>query len=92
MSPTAKAALYGSSMAVVVAVVFGIYLFATTDAFAAALGLVGMVVLLTGGVVLGLVLARERPEEMARLSSRRYLPLLTLGVVLLWLVIFVRYL
>jgi hypothetical protein len=79
-------------MAVAVAVVFGIYVFATGDPLAAILSLVGVVVFLAAGVVLGLVLARERPEAMARLSSRRYLPLLSLAVALLWVVIFVRYL
>ena len=92
MSPTARGLLYGSSMAVAVAVVFGIYVFATADALAAILWLVGVVVFLTGGVVLGVVLARERPEAMARLSSRRYLPLVSLAVALVWVVIFVRYL
>ena len=79
-------------MAAAVAVAFGIYVFATADVLAAILSLAGVVVFLTGGVVLGVVLARERPEGMARLSSGRYLPLVTLAVVLVWLVIFLRYL
>jgi hypothetical protein len=90
VSRTARAALYGSSMAVAVATLFGIYVFTTADVLAATLGLAGVVVFLTGGVILGVLLVRRSPE-VARLPARTYLTALTLTLVLVSLYISLRY-
>jgi hypothetical protein len=74
-------------MAVAVATVFGIYLFATADVFAAVLGLVGISVFLTAGVLFGVVLVQRGVAFSPRRTSLAALPLL----VVVWLYIALRH-
>jgi hypothetical protein len=74
-------------MALAVVTVSGVYLFKTTDTVAAALGLVGLSVFLTAGVLSGVVLTQRGVVFSPKRTSLAALPLL----IVVWLYIALRY-
>jgi uncharacterized membrane protein YdcZ (DUF606 family) len=91
VNPSARAGLYGASIAVLIAAAFGLYVFATADVVAAALGFAGVVVFLTAGVLLAVVMVDREGAAGTRRSAFAYLIPLTLGVIFVALLVLVRH-